>query len=70
MEIYLSDGFGGASRGWGDILTSTTAISPCLGRGTVDGLLGGGVSVDSGHESLFDSESIIDNLEKDLNFFL
>ena len=63
MKSYLSDGFGGASRSRDDVLTSTPAISPCLGGGTVDSLLSGGVSVDSGHESLFDSESIINDLE-------
>ena len=63
FKSYLSDGFGGASRSRDDVLTSTTAISPCLGGGTVDSLLSGGVSVDSGHESFFDSESIIDDLE-------
>jgi len=58
----LADGLGGAGAGGDDVLGRGTAAAPVLGRGAVDGLLGGGVRVDSGHEALDDAELVVDDL--------
>jgi hypothetical protein len=60
----LADGLGGTSAAGDDVLGSTTATTPVLARGTIDGLLGGGVGVDSGHETLNDTELVVDDLDK------
>jgi len=58
----LADGLGGAGAAGDDVLGSTTATTPVLGGGTIDGLLGGSVGVDGGHETLDDAELVVDNL--------
>lgn len=58
----LADSLGGTSAGGDDVLGSATATSPVLGGGTIDGLLGGSVGVDSGHETLNDAELVVDDL--------
>lgn len=60
----LSDGLGGTSAAGDDVLGSRAATSPVLRRGTVDGLLGGSVGVDGGHETLNESPVVVDNLGK------
>ena len=60
----LADGLGGTSAAGNDVLGSTTATTPVLAGGTVDGLLGGGVGVDGGHETLDDGELVVDDLGK------
>ncbi|KAL8409443.1 hypothetical protein RB594_007758 [Gaeumannomyces avenae] len=58
----LADSLGGTSAAGDDVLGSTTATAPVLARGAVDGLLGGGVGVDGGHETLDDGELVVDDL--------
>jgi hypothetical protein len=58
----LSDGLGGSGGGGDDVGGGGTSSSPVLGGRSVNGLLGGGVGVDSGHESLNDSELVVDDL--------
>ena len=58
----LTDGLGGAGAARDDVLGRSAATTPVLGRGAVDGLLGGGVGVDGGHETLDDAEVVVDNL--------
>ena len=58
----LADGLGGAGAAGDDVLGSSAATAPVLGRGAVDGLLGGGVGVDGGHETLNDAEVVVDDL--------
>lgn len=58
----LADSLGGTSAGGDDVLGSATATSPVLGGGTINGLLGGSVGVDSGHETLNDAELVVDDL--------
>ena len=36
----LADSLGSAGRGWNDVLSGTTAISPGLAGGAINGLLG------------------------------
>jgi len=57
----LSDGLRGSSRGGDDVLSGASSISPCLARGTVDGLLGGGEGVHGGHETLLNTEGVVDD---------
>ena len=58
----LADSLGGTSAAGDDVLGSTTATAPVLGGGTVNGLLGGGVGVDGGHETLNDAVVVVDDL--------
>lgn len=58
----LADSLGGTGAGGNDVLGGTTATAPVLAGGTVDGLLGGGVGVDGGHETLDDGELVVDDL--------
>merc|ERR1712004_796078 len=48
--------------GWDDVLEGTSTIAPLFAGRTIDSLLGGCDSVDSCHESLFDSKFVIDDL--------
>jgi len=58
----LSDSLGGTSAAGNDVLSSGTASTPVLRRWAIDGLLGGGVGVDGGHETLNDTKLIVDDL--------
>jgi hypothetical protein len=58
----FADSLGGTSARGDDVLGSTTTTSPVLGGGTIDGLLGGSVGVDGGHETLNDAELVVDDL--------
>ena len=58
----LSDGLGGTGGRWDDVLGGATASTPILTRGTVDGLLGGGVGVDGGHQALDHGVLLVDDL--------
>lgn len=60
----LADGLGGTGGGGDDVGRGGTASTPVLSRGTVDGLLGGSGGVDGGHETLNDTELVVDNLGK------
>ena len=60
----LSDSLCGTGAAGDDVLSSSTTSTPILGGGTIDGLLGGGVGVDGGHETLDDAEVVVDNLGK------
>lgn len=58
----LADGLGGTSAAGDDVGSSGTATTPVLSGGTVNGLLGGGVRVDGGHETLNDAVLVVDDL--------
>lgn len=58
----LADSLGGTSAAGDDVLGSRTATSPILRGGTVDGLLGGSVGVDGGHETLDETPVVVDDL--------
>lgn len=58
----LADSLGGTGGRGNDVLRSGAATAPVLARGTVDGLLGGGVGVDGGHETLNDGVLVVDDL--------
>jgi len=64
IEVWddLSDSLCGTSTAGNDVLSSSTASTPVLGGWTIDSLLGGGVGVDGGHETLNNSELIVDDL--------
>merc|ERR1712004_861496 len=47
---------------WDDVLEGTSTIAPLFARRAIDSLLGGCYSVDSCHESLFNSKFVIDDL--------
>jgi len=58
----LSDGLSGTGGGWDDVGGSGTSSSPVLAGWTIDGLLGGSERVDSGHETLLNTEVVVDDL--------
>jgi len=58
----LSDSLGSTSRRRNDVGGSTTPTTPVLVGRTIDGLLGGSGSMDSGHETLNDAEVVMDDL--------
>lgn len=58
----LADSLGSTSGGGDDVLRSSAATTPVLRGGTVDGLLGSSVGVDGGHETLNETELIVDDL--------
>ena len=58
----LADSLGSTSGAGDDVLGSSTATSPVLGGGSVDDLLGSGVGVDGGHETLDDAVLVVDDL--------
>lgn len=58
----LADGLGGTGAAGNDVLSSSSASTPVLGGGTIDGLLGSSVGVDGGHETLNDTELVVDDL--------
>lgn len=58
----LADSLSGTSAAGDDVLSSTTASAPVLGGGAVDCLLGSGVRMHSGHETLNDGVFVVDNL--------
>lgn len=60
----LADSLGRTSAGGDDVGERRAATAPVLGRGTVDGLLGGGGGVHSAHETLSNAELVVDNLGK------
>ena len=66
VELWddLSDCLCGAGAAGDDVLGSSASSTPILGRGTINGLLGGGVGVDGGHETLDETEVIVDDLSK------
>ena len=58
----LADSLGGTSAAGNDVLSSTTATAPVLAGRTVDGLLGGSVGVDGGHETLNNTKLVVKDL--------
>lgn len=58
----LADSLGGTGGGGDDVLGRSTATTPVLGGGSVDDLLGSSVGVDGGHETLDDTELVVDDL--------
>ena len=60
----LADSLGGTSGAGDDVLGSSTATSPVLGGRSIDNLLGSGVRVDGGHETLNDTVLVVDDLGK------
>lgn len=64
VELWddLSDGLGGTGAAGDDVLGSGTATTPVLAGGTVDGLLGGSVGVDGGHQTFLETPVLVDDL--------
>jgi len=60
----LGDSLGSTGGRGDDVASSSTTITPGLGRRTIDGLLGGGGGVDGGHETALHAEGVVDNLGK------
>jgi len=60
----LSYSLGSSGARWDDDVTGCTSSSPVLLGRSVNSLLGGSDGVDSGHETLGDSELVIDNFGK------
>jgi hypothetical protein len=56
---HLTNGASGASGARDDILGRSAPTTPVLDRHAIDGLLGGGVGVDGGHEAGLDSEALL-----------
>mmetsp|Transcript_50675 Transcript_50675/g.83374 ORF Transcript_50675/g.83374 Transcript_50675/m.83374 type:complete len:210 (-) Transcript_50675:532-1161(-) len=55
----LTDGLGGSRCAGNNIARSRTATTPVLCRHTIHGLLSGGVGVDGGHQTLLDSDALL-----------
>lgn len=62
MRVYFT--LGSTGRGRDNVGTSATASTPVLAGGTVDGLLGGGGSVNGGHQTLNDTKLVVNDLGK------
>lgn len=60
----LADSLGSTSGAGDDVLSGGTSTTPVLGGGSIDSLLGSSVGVDSGHETLNETEVVVDNLSK------
>lgn len=60
----LSDSLGCSGGRWDDVVSGSSSSSPVLGGWTIDRLLSGSGSVDSGHQSLDNSELVVDDLGK------
>ncbi len=58
----LSDGLGSTGGGRNDVAVDGTTTTPVLHRGTIDGLLCCGCRMDGSHQSLKDSELVVDDL--------
>ena len=58
----LTDGLGGTSGGGDDVAHAGTATTPVLLGGTVNRGLSGGGSVHGGHETVLDTEGLLENL--------
>lgn len=60
----LADGLGGTGAAGDQVSSSGTATTPVLRGGTVNGLLGGSVRVNGGHQTLSKAELVVDDLSK------
>ena len=58
----LTDSLGGSSRGRNDVIARSASSTPVLLGRSVDSLLSGSDSMDSGHESLIDSKLVVNDL--------
>ena len=58
----FADSLGSPGRGGDDVLGSSPTVPPCLRTRTIDRLLCGGVRVDGRHQSLDDTELVVDDL--------
>ncbi len=58
----LADGLGGTSGRGNDVVADGTSTTPILVRRTIDGLLCRCGRVDGGHETLNDTEVVVDDL--------
>ena len=58
----LADSLGSTSGRGDDVVGDRTTTTPVLGGGTIDGLLGGSVGVDGGHETLNETPVVVDDL--------
>merc|ERR1719400_737811 len=64
LRDHLANSFGCSGRGGNDVLRGTTASPPVLATRSINGLLGSGGGVDSGHQALEDAVVVVDNLSK------
>ncbi len=58
---YFTYGFGSTGRRRDDVAGSGTAASPILHRRTVNRFLGGGGGVHGGHQTIFNTELVVQN---------
>ncbi|EEQ39295.1 glyceraldehyde-3-phosphate dehydrogenase [Clavispora lusitaniae ATCC 42720] len=58
----LTNGLSSTGGRWNDVTGSSSTSSPVLVGWTVNGLLGGGDRVDSGHQTFLNTEGVVDNL--------
>lgn len=58
----LAYSLGGTGGGGDDVVVDATSTAPVLVRGSVNSLLGGRGSVDGAHQSLNDTELVVDDL--------
>mmetsp|Transcript_50682 Transcript_50682/g.83391 ORF Transcript_50682/g.83391 Transcript_50682/m.83391 type:complete len:379 (-) Transcript_50682:25-1161(-) len=56
---HLAHCLGGSGRAGNNIARRSTSSTPVLGGDTIHGLLGGGVGVDGGHQTLLDSDALL-----------
>ena len=66
VEVWddLSDSLGGTSGGWDNIWSVGSSTSWVLDGGSVDSGVGGSSSVNGGHETLLNTEVVVDDLGK------
>lgn len=58
----LANGLGGTCAGGNDVIVNSTSTAPVFGRWAVNGLLGGGGSMNGAHETFDDAKFVVDNL--------
>eukprot|EP00756_Hemistasia_phaeocysticola_P033455 Hpha_TRINITY_DN16465_c1_g4::TRINITY_DN16465_c1_g4_i2::g.160745::m.160745 len=61
---HLAHGLRSPSAAGDDVAEHTTPAAPVLARRRVDGLLGGGGGVHGGHQTLRDTEGVVDHLRQ------
>lgn len=62
LRDNLTDGLSSTGGRWDDVTGSGSTTSPVLVGWTVNGLLGSGDGVDSGHQTLLNTEDVVNNL--------
>lgn len=58
----FADSLGGTGGRGDDVVVNAASTTPVLAGGTIDGLLGGGGSVDGAHETLNNAKLVVNDL--------